>query len=66
MATFGPAPGQSVTALTVTANIKSGPLTFIPEVRFDNNSNLAASAFTKNGLPSKSASQFVLAAVYAF
>lgn len=66
VATFGPAPGQSVTALTATANIKSGPLTFIPEVRFDNNSNLAASAFTKNGMPTRSASQFVLAAVYSF
>ena len=65
-ATFGPAPGSSVTALTVTANIKSGPLTLIPEVRFDNNKDLATSAFTKNGMPTRSASQFVLAAVYAF
>ncbi|WP_121201972.1 porin [Mucilaginibacter gracilis] len=59
-----PAPGESVTAFTLTANIKSGPLTFIPEVRLDNgsqkmfkDSNLAAT---------KSASQFALAAVYAF
>lgn len=65
-ATFGPAPGQSVTALTATANIKSGPLTFIPEVRFDTNKDLATSAFTKNGMPIRTASQFVLAAVYAF
>ena len=66
-ATFGPAPGSSVTALTVTANIKSGPLTLIPEVRLDSNKDLATSAFTKgNGMPTKSASQFVLAAVYSF
>ncbi len=66
VATFGPAPGQSVTALTATANIKSGPLTFIPEVRFDTNKDLATSAFMKNGMPARTASQFVLAAVYAF
>jgi hypothetical protein len=66
-ATFGPAPGKSVSALTVTANIKSGPLTLIPEVRFDNNSDKAASAFKDSkGLATKSASQFVLAAVYSF
>lgn len=66
LATFGPAPGQSVTALTATANIKSGPLTLIPEVRFDTNKDLATSAFMKNGMPARTASQFVLAAVYAF
>lgn len=66
VATFGPAPGQSVTALTATANIKSGPLTLIPEVRFDTNKDLATSAFMKNGMPARTASQFVLAAVYAF
>ncbi|WP_374948257.1 porin [Mucilaginibacter sp.] len=65
--TFGPAPGSSVTAFTLTANIKSGPLTLIPEMRLDNNKNLA-DGFTKSGgvTPTKTASQFVLAAVYAF
>ncbi|GAA4313767.1 hypothetical protein GCM10023149_09660 [Mucilaginibacter gynuensis] len=62
--TFGPAPGESVTAITATANIKAGPLTLIPEFRLDNGS---AEAFTKkSGAPSKNASQVLLAAVYAF
>ena len=62
--TAGPAPGSSVTALTFTANIKSGPLTLIPEIRLDNGSK---NMFTdSNKLPTTSASQFVLAAVYAF
>lgn len=57
-------PGESVTAVTLSANIKSGGLTFIPEVRFDNGS---ADMFVKsNLLPTKSASQFSLALVYAF
>ncbi|MFA6083040.1 porin [Mucilaginibacter sp.] len=65
--TYGPAPGSSVTAFTFTANIKSGPLTFIPEVRLDRNKALS-DGFTKSGgiTPTKSASQFVLAAVYSF
>jgi hypothetical protein len=54
----------SYNSLTVTANIKSGPLTFIPEIRFDHNKDMP---FTDSSLaPSKSASQFALAAVYAF
>ncbi|GAA4916489.1 porin [Mucilaginibacter defluvii] len=64
-ATFGPAPGESVTAITATANIKAGPLSLIPEVRFDNMSSDAVFV-KKNGSPSKNAGQFVLAAVYAF
>lgn len=57
-------PGESVAAVTLSANIKSGGLTFIPEVRFDNGS---ADMFAKsNLLPTKSASQFSLALVYAF
>lgn len=60
-----PAPGTSVTGLTVTANVKSGPLTFIPEVRFDNSSALGMFS-DSNHLGTKSASQFSLAAVYAF
>jgi hypothetical protein len=60
----GPAPGSSVTAFTLTSNIKAGPLTFIPEVRLD---HMKDDFFVnKDLMPSKSASQFVLAAVYAF
>lgn len=63
--TAAPTPGDSVTGLTFTANIKGGPLTFIPEVRLDNMSK--ANFFTDNkGVATKSASQFALAAVYAF
>ncbi|MES2277446.1 MAG: porin [Bacteroidota bacterium] len=64
LVTAGPAAGDSVTGLTFTANIKGGPLTFIPEVRLDNGSK---TMFTDNkGVATKSASQFALAAVYAF
>ena len=65
-ASFGPAPGSSVTAITVTANIKGGPLTFIPEIRFDNNKGVGDGFTNSSGLATKSASQFLLAAVYAF
>ncbi|EHQ26212.1 porin [Mucilaginibacter paludis] len=64
--TAGPPPGENVTAFTLTANIKAGPLNFIPEVRLDNASK---SVFTNgDGVPNstKSASQFAVAAVYAF
>jgi hypothetical protein len=63
-ASFGPAPGESVTAITATANIKSGPLTFIPEFRIDNGS--ANSFINSSGAATKSAQQFLVAAVYAF
>jgi hypothetical protein len=64
-ATFGPAPGESVTGATLTANIKAGPLTLIPEIRLDNCSK--SDFFTNSNYAfTKSASQFVLAAVYAF
>ena len=54
----------SVTALTFSANLKSGGLTFIPEFRMDNNSD---KVFTdSDGLPTKSASQVSLAVVYGF
>jgi hypothetical protein len=60
----GVAPSANVTAITATANIKAGPLTFIPEVRFDNGS---LPQFVNSSLtPTKSASQFLFAAVYAF
>jgi hypothetical protein len=58
---FGPAADESVLGLTLSGNLKSGGFTFIPEIRFDNGS---ANMF--NGFTSKSASQFSLAAVYAF
>ncbi len=59
----GPPPGQSVTDLTFTVNVKAGPLTVIPEVRFDTSKNnifMDTSGFQNN------ASQFLLAAVYDF
>lgn len=60
----GVQPGESVTALTLSANFKAGGLTFIPEIRVDNGSS---AQFLKNNLdPTKTASQFSLAAVYAF
>ncbi len=61
----GAAPDASVMAFTLSGNIKSGGLTFIPEIRFDNDKDFSQS-FIKNGLASKSASQFSLAAVYSF
>jgi len=63
--TAGPNPGASVTGLTATANIKAGPLTLIPEIRFDNSSK--NTMFTDGaGAPTSGATQFLLAAVYAF
>lgn len=57
-----------ITGLTATANVKAGPLTFIPEIRMDSWGDLGYSTFTKSDgiTPTKTASQFVLAAVYAF
>jgi hypothetical protein len=56
---------KSVSALTLTANLKSGGLTFIPEFRVDTNSN--KTMFVGSDLAAtKSASQFSLAAVYGF
>lgn len=57
--------GESVVGLTLSANVKAGPLTMIPEFRLDNGST---EMFYKNiDLdPTKSASQFSLALVYAF
>lgn len=60
----GVLPGESVTAITLSANVKAGGLTFIPEIRMDNGSS---AQFLKSNLdPTKTASQFSLAAVYAF
>ena len=61
----GPPPGKSVTGLTFTANVKAGPLTFIPEIRFDNSSKSDIFVDGSNNFTS-GATQFLLAAVYAF
>ena len=64
MTLSGVVPGESVFAVTISGNVKAGGLTFIPEVRFDNGSS--EQFMKKNNDPTKSASQFSLAAVYAF
>jgi hypothetical protein len=58
-------PAKDIAAITVSGNLKSGGLTFIPEIRFDNDSS---SGFLKtDGLTAtKNASQFSLAIVYGF
>ncbi len=55
---------NSVKAFTLSSNIKSGGLTFIPEFRFDNASK--KDFYTINRNPTKTASQIVLAMVYGF
>jgi len=60
----GAVPATSFTAVTLTANIKSGGLTFIPEVRLDHNSDKPF--FNKSGAAAPNGGQFSLAAVYAF
>eukprot|EP01133_Synstelium_polycarpum_P002979 gene2979-3425_t len=56
--------GENFMAVTLSGNFKSGGLTFIPEVRLDHRSQ---DLFVKSDLtPTKLASQFSLAAVYAF
>lgn len=55
----------SVTALTLSANLKAGGLTFIPEFRLDNNSDEVLFV-DSDGLDTKSASQVSLAVVYGF
>ena len=56
--------GTSVTALTLSANIKAGGFTFIPEFRLDSNSD---EVFMNSDMaPTKSASQVVLAVVFGF
>jgi hypothetical protein len=54
---------SSVTAFTLSANLKSGPLTFIPEIRFDNGSEEIF--YDSDMMATKSASQLVFAVVYA-
>jgi len=57
--------GESVVGLTVSAHVKAGPLIMIPEFRLDHGST---ELFYKNRNmdPTKSASQFSVALVYAF
>jgi len=63
----GPLPGGHVLGSTLSLNIKSGPFTLIPEIRYDSVNSQTYSTFTdSNGAPTTSATQFVLAAVYAF
>lgn len=62
---YGIGANTSVTALTFTANLKSGGLTFIPEFRIDGGKN---DMFYKSDMTTmtKSASQISLAMVYGF
>jgi hypothetical protein len=55
----------SVTAFTLSGNLKSGSLTFIPEVRFDNGSKEIFKD-SDGVLNQKAATQVVLAVVYGF
>lgn len=55
-----------VTALTLSANLKAGGLTFIPEFRMDSNSDKGLLFMDSNMAPAKSASQVSLAVVYGF
>ncbi len=64
--TFGPTPGGSLLGSTLTANIKAGPLTVIPEFRYDNISSGSKIFVDGSGNATSGATQFVLAAVYAF
>jgi hypothetical protein len=55
---------SSVAAFTLSANFKAGGFTFIPELRFDSNSE---DVFVDSDMaPTNSASQVVLAVVYGF
>jgi Putative beta-barrel porin-2, OmpL-like. bbp2 len=54
----------SVTAFTLTGNLKSGSLTFIPEFRLDSGKDEIFK--DSNGVDTKSASQVLLAVVYGF
>lgn len=60
----GAVQGTKYTAVTFTANIKSGGLTFIPEVRLDHSGDKPF--FKESGAAAPNAGQFSLAAVYAF
>jgi hypothetical protein len=55
---------SSVFATTISANLKVGPLTIIPELRFDNGSSTIF--YKSGGTATKSTSGFLVAAVYKF
>lgn len=56
--------GPSTTSFTLSANLKHGGLTVIPEIRLDNNDQSAFLNKTSN--PTKTASQASIALVYSF
>ncbi|MCG9793346.1 outer membrane beta-barrel protein [Flavobacterium algicola] len=64
-AMIGLSADNSVTAFTLSANLKAGDLTIIPEFRLD---NAKEDNFLKSDMlsPTKSASQFSIACVYGF
>lgn len=57
---------SNVFATTLSANIKIGDLTLIPELRLDSSSDKSSYFIDKNKLAQKNLSSFVLAAVYKF
>ena len=60
-------PETSVTALTLSANLKAGGLTVIPEFRLDNGKDdMFLKGKSSLAADTKSASQFTLGVVYAF
>ena len=61
----GASEGGSIFATTLSANFKSGGFTFIPELRLDN-ANKDVLFIDKDGIGTKSATSFVIAAVYSF
>ena len=63
---FGVISSQNVNTFTLTANLKSGPLTVIPEFRLDGASDEFFVGNSEGTDFSKSASQFLIGAVYAF
>ena len=63
---FATISSQSVNAVTLTANLKAGPLTVIPEFRLDGASDEFFYKSSDGMDMTKSASQFLIAAVYAF
>ncbi len=57
---------ENVNAITLTANLHAGPLTIIPEFRIDGGSDEFFYSDASGNDMTKSASQFLIAAVYAF
>ena len=58
--------GDHVNAFTLTANLKAGPLTVLPELRLDAVSDELFYGDPSGYDPAASATQFLIAAVYAF